>query len=86
MPTQNIEPSDVLPLGDEHGFSRDISITSCRLDQDHIQVRGQLTDTRSDFEDPDKTVVVHCLVARITVGGVASAAAMAFTGVEAVIT
>lgn len=58
---------DVLPLQESNGFTRDISIDSCALDSDHFQVRGQLTDTRSDYEDPCKDIVVHCIVARISV-------------------
>ncbi len=62
-----INPNEVLPLTEDQGFSRDISITSCRLNESHIQVRGQLTDTRRDFEDHQKQIVVHCLVVRMTV-------------------
>lgn len=56
---------DVLPLQKPSGFKRDISVDSCRLDSDHIQIRGQLTDTRTDFENPEKLIVVHCLVVRL---------------------
>lgn len=56
-----------LPLQCSKGFSRDISIDSCALDEHHFQVRGQLTDTRTDYEEPGKVIVVHCLVARLTV-------------------
>ncbi len=56
-----------LPLESDNGFTRDIKIDSCALDEEHFQVRGQLTDTRMDYEDPCKQIVVHCIVARITV-------------------
>ncbi len=59
--------SEVLPLGAEPGFRRDIKIESCRLDEEHIQVRGQLTDTRADYEDASKALQVHCMVARLTI-------------------
>lgn len=57
----------VLPLKGEgmSGFDRSISISSTRLDKDQIQVRGELIDTRQDYEDPEKTILVHNIVARI---------------------
>ena len=58
---------NVLPLEAPDGFSRDIKIDSCVLDEKHFQVRGQLTDTRTDYVDPCKRIVVHCMVARLTV-------------------
>ena len=57
----------ILPLKLPAGFKRDVSIDSCQLDADHYQVRGQLSDIRTDFLDVSKQYVVHCLVARITV-------------------
>lgn len=58
---------DVLPLKNPSGFNRDIKIESCAIDNNHYQVRGQLTDTRTDYQDPCKQIIVHCLVASITV-------------------
>lgn len=58
---------DCLPLPNPVGFSRDIKIDSCSIDKDHYQVRGQLTDTRVDFDDPTKHHIVHCIVALITI-------------------
>ena len=58
---------EVLPLEKPTGFKRDINIDSCQLDDTHIQARGQLTDTRTDFEDPDKTIIVHCLIVLLTI-------------------
>lgn len=59
--------SQTLPLQSDQGFTRDITIDSCALDETHFQVRGQLTDTRRDYEDPTQQIMVHCIVARITV-------------------
>ena len=59
--------SDTLPLEDTSGFSRDIRIDSCAVDGEHYQIRGQLTDTRRDYENPDKLIVVHCIVVRVTI-------------------
>lgn len=58
---------DVLPLKNTNGFSRDIKIDSCPVDDNHYQVRGQLTDTRADYDDPNKIYIVHCIVANITI-------------------
>ena len=58
---------NTLPLQNDSGFSRDISIDSCAIDDEHYQVRGQLTDTRRDFENPDKLIVVHCIVVRLSI-------------------
>jgi len=55
-----------LPLDDTSGFDRSINITTCRPDKDHIQVRGELIDTRQDFVNPEQTRLVHHVVARIT--------------------
>ena len=56
----------VLPLDNDSGFNRSISISSTRINANLIQVRGELIDTRQDFEDPKKTILVHNIVARIT--------------------
>lgn len=67
---QEMKPNpnnDVLPLERPAGFSRNIQITSCLLDAEHLQIRGQLSDQRHDFESPDQAVPVHDLVVRLTV-------------------
>jgi len=56
----------VLPLADDSGYDRTIKISSIRIDPDHIQVRGELIDTRQDFENPLETILVHNIVARIS--------------------
>ncbi|MCG8670270.1 MAG: DUF2889 domain-containing protein [Pseudomonadales bacterium] len=58
---------DILPLKNPAGFNRDINIESCAIDAEHFQIRGQLTDTRNDYQDPTKQFIVHCLVVSITV-------------------
>ena len=47
----------VLPLDNDSGFNRSISISSTRINANLIQVRGELIDTRQDFEDPKKTIL-----------------------------
>ena len=60
--------SSILPLDKEHsGYSRHISFSSCRLDADHLQVRGELVDSRADYNNPELTVPVHGIVVRLTV-------------------
>ena len=56
-----------LPLEQDSGFSREITIESCALDGEHYQVRGQLTDIRRDYENPDQFIIVHCIVARLSI-------------------
>lgn len=60
---------DSLPLDNDVGFNRSIDISSCRLDEQHIQIRGQLTDTHPHYEQAHagETVVVHCIVVRLVV-------------------
>ena len=65
---QNIKISnDILPLEQPSGFNRAIQISSCLLNENHIQVRGQLSDHRHDFESPEDAISVHDLVVRLTV-------------------
>lgn len=54
-------------MHDEAGFNRSIETSSLRLDDHHVQVRGQLTDRHDDFENPGGEVIVHCLVVRLTI-------------------
>jgi len=58
---------DLLPLARDLGYSRHVRIGSCRLDEAHVQIRGELVDDRADFQVPQRTVSVHALVVRITV-------------------
>lgn len=57
----------ILPLDKPEGFDRKIQITSCLLDTEHLQIRGQLTDTRQNFEDAEEPIPVHDIVVRLTV-------------------
>lgn len=58
--------TDVLALQGQSGFSRCIFIDSCKIDDEHIQVRGELVDTRADYQQADKDVPVHGMVVRMT--------------------
>ncbi len=62
-----IRYSDALPLQGESGFSRRIFVDSCRLDEEHLQVRGELVDNRADYQDMDKEIAVHGMVVRLTI-------------------
>jgi len=57
---------DVLPLGGESGFSRRIFIDSCKIDDEHIQVRGELVDNRADYQNDEQEIPVHGMVVRLT--------------------
>ena len=54
-----------LPLQGVSGFHRRIFIDSCMLDTEHIQIRGELVDKRSEFQDNHKEVDVHGMVVRL---------------------
>jgi len=56
----------VLPLDNDSGFDRSIKISSTRIDTEFIQVRGELLDTRQDFENEEESILVHNIVAKIT--------------------
>jgi len=58
---------EILPLSHPAACSRDIKLESSMLDDEHVQVRGQLTDTRVDFEDAAIEHVVHCIVINLTI-------------------
>jgi hypothetical protein len=61
-----IRYQDALPLQGESGFSRRIFIDSCKLDDEHLQIRGELVDNRADFEQIEKEIAVHGMVVRLT--------------------
>jgi Protein of unknown function (DUF2889) len=65
MQSQIRYPS-VLPLAGESGFSRRIFIDSCKIDAEHIQVRGELVDNRADYQNNDEEIAVHGMVVRLT--------------------
>ena len=57
-----------LPLFKDQKHRRSIDITTCRLDEKSIQLRGELTDERQlSNEEPDKTYMIHHIVVRLTV-------------------
>lgn len=58
---------EALPLQGESGYSRRIFIDSCRLDAEHLQVRGELVDNRADYQQNEKEVAVHGMVVRLTI-------------------
>ena len=58
---------DILPLKNPSASKRNIKIETCLIDDVHAQIRGQITDTRRDFEHPDKEHVVHCMVLSLVV-------------------
>ena len=58
---------DILPLKNPSASKRSIQIETCLIDDVHAQIRGQITDTRRDFEDPEKEHVVHCMVLSLVV-------------------
>jgi len=58
---------DVLPLKNPPASKREIQIETCLVDSDHAQIRGQITDTRIDFEDASQEHVVHCMVLSLIV-------------------
>ena len=58
---------DVLPLKNPPASQRNIKIETCMVDKNHAQVRGQITDTRIDFEDPSQEHIVHCMVLSMTI-------------------
>lgn len=62
-----IRYADHLPLEEESGYSRRIYIDSCKLDEAHLQVRGELVDNRADYEDVDQEIAVHGMVVRLTI-------------------
>lgn len=61
-----IRYTDALPLAGDSGFSRRIFIDSCKLDADHIQVRGELVDNRADYQDTAQEIPVHGMVVRLS--------------------
>ena len=58
---------DVLPLENPAASKRDIQIQTSLIDDVHAQIRGQITDTRVDFQDPNQEHVVHCMVLSLVV-------------------
>lgn len=58
----------VLPLANEtSGYSRHVTVTSCRLNDTQLQVRGELVDSRADYYEPATEVPVHGIVVRLTI-------------------
>ncbi len=55
-----------LALEGESGFSRRIFIDSCKLDNGLIQIRGELVDSRADYQQADKEIDVHGMVVRLS--------------------
>ncbi len=55
-----------LPLEGESGFNRQILIDSCKLDDEHIQIRGELVDRRADYQDSEHDIAVHGMVVRLS--------------------
>jgi len=66
MQSQIRYPSS-LPLAGESGFSRRIFIDSCKIDAEHIQVRGELVDNRADYQNDNEEIAVHGMVIRLTI-------------------
>lgn len=62
-----IRYQDALPLQGESGFSRRIFIDSCRLDEELLQVRGELVDNRADYQHSEQEIAVHGMVVRLTI-------------------
>lgn len=56
---------NALPLEAESGFHRRIFIDSCKPDAEHIQIRGELVDKRSDYDDSHQEIDVHGMVVRL---------------------
>jgi len=57
---------DHLPLEGESGYSRRIYIDSAKIDDEHIQIRGELLDQRADYQDVEESIPVHGMVVRLT--------------------
>ncbi|MBI4125894.1 MAG: DUF2889 domain-containing protein [Deltaproteobacteria bacterium] len=53
--------SSYLPLKNEPAHHRQIKITTCRLDQNHIQIRAELQDQRGD------SAPIHGMIIRLCV-------------------
>ena len=55
-----------LPLENESGFSRRIFIDSCKLHNGMIQLRGELVDSRADYQVVNTEIDVHGMVVRMS--------------------
>ena len=62
----SIRYENALPLEGKSGFSRRVFIDSSKIDEEHIQIRGELADNRADYQDADHEIAVHGMVVRLT--------------------